>query len=135
MSRFIVSSGGIYVCSSANDLFADCCFAVFRLHRPCVAFYNYRFVIASFIRRRLAACILPADFVARVALLHLTLATTFCLLIDIARWQSPGSHSSVDDFLLQRKGDPFLRRIGIGPQTAQLLENFLFVLCHPLTLK
>ena len=57
------------------------------------------------------------------------------LLIDVTRWQSPCSNPFVENFLLQRKGDPFLRRIGIGPQTAKLQENFLFVLCHPLALE
>ena len=57
------------------------------------------------------------------------------LLIDVTLWQSPCSHSRVENFLLQRKGDPFLRRIWIGPQTAKLKENFLFVLCHPLELE
>src|SRR4029077_7318061 len=34
------------------------------------------------------------------------------LLIDVTRWQSPCSNPFVENFLLQRKGDPFLRRIG-----------------------
>jgi hypothetical protein len=57
------------------------------------------------------------------------------LLIDVTRWQSPCSNPFVENFLLQRKGDPFLRRIGIGPQTAKLQENFLFALFHPLALE
>jgi hypothetical protein len=56
-------------------------------------------------------------------------------LIDVTRWQSPCSNPFVENFLLQRKGDPFLRRIWIGPQAAKLQENFLFVLCHPLALE
>ena len=57
------------------------------------------------------------------------------LLIDVTRWQSPCSNALVENFLLQRKGDPFLRRIGIGPQTAKLQKNFLFALCHSLALE
>ena len=57
------------------------------------------------------------------------------LLIDVIRWQSPCSNPFVENFLLQRKGDPFLRRIWIGAQTAKLQENFLFILCHPLALE
>jgi hypothetical protein len=57
------------------------------------------------------------------------------LLINVIGWQARNPHSPIENFLFQRKGNPFLRRIGIGPQTAKLQENFLFVLCHPLALE
>ena len=107
-----------------------------RLQRPLVEFYNYRFLIASSTPRRLAACILLLVSQPNVALLHLThWQLPSGLLIDVARWQSPCSNPFVEDFLLQRKGHPFMRRIGIGPQTAKLQENFLFVLCHSFALE
>jgi hypothetical protein len=50
-------------------------------------------------------------------------------LIDVTWWQSPCSNSLVENFLFHRKRDPSFRGIWIGPHTAKLQENILFVLC------
>jgi hypothetical protein len=55
--------------------------------------------------------------------------------IKVIGWQSPSSHSPIENFLLHRKRDPFFRRIWIGPQTAKLIDDIPFVLCHPLALE
>jgi hypothetical protein len=54
------------------------------------------------------------------------------LSIDVKPMAVTCSHSSVENFLLQRNGDPFLRRFGIGPQTAKLQENFLLPFVSPI---
>ena len=50
------------------------------------------------------------------------------LLIVVTRWQSPDYNSLAENFLLHRKRNPFLRRIWIGPQSAEIIEHLLFVL-------
>ena len=57
------------------------------------------------------------------------------LLIDVTRWQSPDYNSLAQNFLLHRKRNPFLRRIWIGPQSAEIIEHLLFVLGQSRALK
>src|SRR6516164_5198576 len=57
------------------------------------------------------------------------------LLIDVTCWLSPDYNSLVENFLLHRKRNPFLRRIWIGPQSAEIIEHLLFVLGQSRALK
>jgi hypothetical protein len=44
-------------------------------------------------------------------------------LVDVAWWQSSGSNSPIENFLLHRKIAPFFRRIWIGPHAAELIDD------------
>jgi hypothetical protein len=48
-------------------------------------------------------------------------------LIDVAGWHSHDYNSLVEDFLLHRKRNPFLRGIWGDPQSVQIIEHLLFV--------
>ena len=57
------------------------------------------------------------------------------LLLDVIWRQSRGSTPPIKNFLLDRKIDPFFRRIWISPHTTELIDDVLFVLGQSLALE
>ena len=49
-------------------------------------------------------------------------------MINVTWRQSPNYNSLAENFLLHRKRNPFLRRIWVDPQSAEIIEHLLFVL-------